>query len=71
MKIEYVDKEGNKFLYNENFWTGKRELIVNDVQTQKTSKKSFILPDGKTSATVKGSFLVGVKLQVSGGVGEV
>lgn len=52
--------------YEENFWTGKRELTVNGQKLTKQKKNEFILnrEDGTSICRVKGSFLTGVTLYI-------
>jgi hypothetical protein len=71
VRIDYIDNMGNRFEYDESFWTsGKKELSVNGVPAHKVSKKVFILPGSTINATVKGNFLAGIKLQLNTG-GEI
>lgn len=53
-----------KIEYNENFWTGKKTLSVNDVPLQKISKKDFMLPSGE-QFSVCGNYLTGSYLQTA------
>ena len=53
-----------KIEYNENFWTGKKTLSVNDVPLQKISKKDFMLPSGE-QVSVCGNYLTGSYLQTA------
>ena len=50
-----------EIIYNENVWTGKKELLVNGQSIPPVQKKYFII-NGQ-SATLKGSFLSGARLQ--------
>lgn len=52
-----------KIEYNESFWTGKKELSVNDVPLQKVSKKVFSMSDG-TQIAIEGNFLGGLTLNI-------
>ncbi len=53
-----------KIEYNENFWTGKKTLSINDVPLQKISKKVFALPNGE-QLSVCGNYLTGSYLQTA------
>lgn len=53
-----------KIEYNENFWTGKKTLSINDVPLQKISKKDFMLPSGE-QVSVCGNYLTGSYLQTA------
>ena len=52
--------------YNENFWTGKRELTVGGQKLTKKKKNVYTLnsADGDLDCRVKGSFLTGVSLYI-------
>ena len=53
-----------EIVYNESFWTGKKELTVNGVAAQPISKKEYSV-NGK-KAILKGSFLMGSSLHIEG-----
>lgn len=59
--------------YDENIWTGKRELIVNGQKLTKQKKNLFLLntENEAPECRVKGSFLTGVTLQVDQDVIEL
>lgn len=52
------------FIYTESFWTGKKELYLNQNPLQKINKNTFCLnKDGKNiTFFIKGNFITGVKL---------
>ena len=52
--------------YNENFWTGKRELTVGGQKLTKKKKNVYTLnsADGDLDCRVKGSFLTGASLYI-------
>lgn len=52
--------------YNENAWTGKREIAFGQTILSKSGKNTFVYSNGETElpVSVKGSFLFGVKLFV-------
>lgn len=65
-----AEVNGVLYLYEENFWTGKKSLTVNGVPLTKTGKRQFSVTkeDGTVSyITVKGSFLSGISLLTSEG----
>ena len=51
---------GNEYTYYENFWTGKKELKVNDIPLTKIGKKNF--QNGTKNYELKGNFLTGVNV---------
>lgn len=68
MELSAASKTGTAILYQENFWTGKKALIINGTPATKIGKKqfSFTAADGKaTFYTVQGSFISGVKVEIS------
>ena len=52
--------------YNENFWTGKRELAIGGQKLTKKKKNVYTLnsADGDLDCRVKGSFLTGASLYI-------
>ena len=65
-----AEVNGVLYLYEENFWTGKKSLTANGVPLTKIGKKQFSVTkeDGTVSyITVKGSFLSGISLLTSEG----
>ena len=52
-----------EIIYNENIWTGKKELIVNGQFVPAVSKKFFVI-NGQ-SAVIEGSYLGGAKLRIN------
>ena len=65
-----AEVNGVLYLYEENFWTGKKSLTANGVPLTKTGKRQFSVTkeDGTVSyITVKGSFLSGISLLTSEG----
>lgn len=65
-----AEVNGVLYLYEENFWTGKKSLTANGVLLPKIGKKQFSVTkeDGTVSyITVKGSFLSGISLLTSEG----
>ena len=68
MELSAASTNGTAILYRENFWTGKKALIINGTPATKIGKKqfSFTAADGKaTFYTVQGSFISGVKVEIS------
>ena len=59
--------------YEENIWTGKRELTVNGSKLLKQKKNVFVLnnEDGTLVCRLKGSFLVGAQLYIDQDVIEL
>lgn len=69
MKITVINNDGKTYAYEENFWTGRKELAVNGIKAYKITKKSFVLNDSsRATITVKGNFLTGIKLIQDNGI---
>ena len=53
-----------RITYDENFWTGKKNISINGVTLTKEGKNTYLYNDGQQqfAVSVKGSFLTGVKL---------
>lgn len=51
-----------EIIYNESFWTGKKELTVNGVCAQRISKKEYAINEKKI--ILKGNYLTGISLSV-------
>jgi len=54
------------YVYNENIWTGKKELRVNGINLSKTGKNTFYNSETKQAIIVKGTLLTGVQLEMMG-----
>ena len=59
--------DGVNYVYDENFWTGKKRMYINGKEMKKIGKKEFSLSEGETTYVVhvKGSFFSGVTLYVN------
>ena len=66
MVISKIINETN-YVYDENFWTGKKNIYVNGTLATKVGKKEFILSKGeeKTNIFVQGSYFSGVTLYIN------
>jgi len=55
-----------QIIYNENFWTGKKTLMVNGKHLTKTNRKTFLYSDESQSKSfvLSGSFLKGAILTI-------
>lgn len=60
-------------VYEENAWTGKKSIFINNTPLIKQNKKLFLYSTGTTSKTVQvtGNFLTGTKLVIDGETIEV
>ncbi|MBR5388289.1 MAG: hypothetical protein IK147_02330 [Clostridia bacterium] len=63
MRTVVQDNVIGHIIYEENFWTGKKNLTVNGKPLKKTSRTTFCFEDG-TTATLKGGFFSGAKVTV-------
>ena len=50
--------------YDENFWTGKKSLLINGEPLRKLDKFTYVLESENKSVTLKGNFIVGVSIKV-------
>ena len=50
------------YTYDENIWTGRKELRINGAPLKKISKNTFQDPDTHEPLILKGSLLIGVKI---------
>ena len=60
MKISVDHPSIGKIVYDENFWSGKKSLTVNDIPAEKVSKNEFLINGEK--AVIKGCNPFGVTL---------
>ena len=60
-------------VYEENFWTGKKNILINNTPLIKQKKKLYLYSDGTTSKTVHvmGNFVTGTKLVIDGETIEI
>lgn len=63
MKQTIQHEKYGEILYDENFWTGKKTLSINDTPLTKISKKEFQTENG-TIGAIKGNFLLGANLLI-------
>lgn len=52
-----------EIVYQENFWTGKKDIFINGSQLEKTAKNVYQIADGET-AELKGNFFKGATLSI-------
>lgn len=66
MEIVVQNKEYGTVIYEENAWTGKKKIKINDVELQKTGRNKWTYEFGGESleVSVKGSFLMGAVLTI-------
>ncbi len=65
-----AEKDGVQYVYDENFWTGKKQLSVNGMQLEKTDRRTFAWQDDagiRHTLKIKGSFLSGISLVYENG----
>lgn len=60
MKSTYVNKDNLKIKYEESFWTGKKTIVINDVELQKVKKNVYKYQD--EDYNLKGNYLIGASL---------
>ena len=60
-------------VYEENLWTGKKNIFINNIPLVKQNKKLFLYSNGTTSKTVHvtGNFMSGTKLLIDGETIEI
>lgn len=66
MKKSVVHPVYGEIVYEENVWSGKKNITINTTPLRQIKKNTYRLPWGATEVpvVVKGSFLTGVDLQV-------
>jgi hypothetical protein len=64
MKIIVTNEKYGEFVYEESFWTGKKELFLNGEKLEKSSKNVFLMNNGEV-VYLKGNYLTGVKLTIN------
>ena len=59
--------------YTENFWTGKKDIVINGVKLVHVKKNKFVYQNGETKidVTVQGNFMSGAKLVIGAETVEV
>ena len=59
--------------YNENIWTGKRDISINGVKLIKDKKNTYIYDTGenKISVSIQGSIFAGIQLVVGKDIIEI
>ena len=66
MKNIIYDAQYGKVEFNEGFWTGKKELIIDGIKLTKVSKNqySYVNDDIDTVVLVKGNYISGSELLI-------
>ena len=62
MKINAIYNE-KLYAYEENIWTGRKNLYVNGEKCNKIGKKDYVDPETKELIVLKGSFLSNIKIE--------
>lgn len=65
MIIEYLDDDERKYVYEEVFTSGKKDLFLDGVKFERVAKKQYKLPDSDQVISIKGNFIFGVTLYFS------
>lgn len=65
MKNIIQNEKLGEIIYEESFWTGKKNISIAGKPLTKVDKKTFKTEDGKT-ATLTGNFLYGCKMALEG-----
>ena len=66
MKLRAVHEE-KLYTYEENIWTGKKQLSINGVKCTKMDKKSFVDPETRELLTIKGSLITNISITKKSG----
>ena len=56
----YSEYENKKVCYEESFWTGKKNIKIEDTEVKLLSKKKLLLNDKEYN--IKGNSIIGVEL---------
>lgn len=70
MKRIIEHPELGEIVYEENFWTGRKQISINGEQLLKKSRLSFETADGK-AVTLKGNMFAGTKAEIDGQIIEI
>ena len=65
MRIETIVND-NQYIYDENFFTGKKTLIVNGEEYRKVKRNLYENDSGSTMCVIRGNFATGVTLDFDG-----
>lgn len=65
MKVIVTNEKYGEFVYEESFWTGKKELFLNGEKLEKNSKNVFFMSNGD-AVYLKGNSLSGVHITING-----
>ena len=63
MKEIIKDEKYGEIIYNENAWTGKKELSISNKVLEKVDRSTFKMEDGK-EVKLSGNYFSGVKLNI-------
>ncbi len=64
MKVIVTNEKYGEFVYEESFWTGKKELFLNGEKLEKSSKNVFLMNNGD-AVYLKGNYLSGVNVTIN------
>lgn len=64
MKVIVTNEKYGEFVYEESFWTGKKELFLNGEKLEKSSKNVFLMNNGD-AVYLKGNYLSGVHITIN------
>ena len=63
MKEIIKDEKYGEIIYNENAWTGKKDLSISNKALEKVDRSTFKMEDGK-EVKLSGNYFSGVKLSI-------
>ncbi len=68
MKTEIINQYYGKIVYNESFWTGKKDITIDGKPLVKLARNVYRYNDGEKDINVqiKGSFLNGISFIIEG-----
>lgn len=68
MKTSITHPIYGQITYEENFWHGRKTIVINGIPLQKVKKNEYVLNNGETSVpvTLVGSFFAGATLMIQG-----
>ena len=68
MNISITHPVYGQITYDENFWHGRKTIVINGTPLQKVKKNEYVLNNGEASipVTLVGSFFAGAALMVQG-----
>lgn len=68
MEKTVIHERYGEIVYRENFWSGKKDVVINGTQLSRKNKNTFLywLRGRKLEVRIEGNFLAGIWLSIEG-----